>query len=306
MKMILDVDTGIDDALALAYAVLSPEIELIGVTTTYGMAPVDYTYRNTRAVLDRLGADVPVFRGSKQPLELIRDYQPDLFHGKDGLGNVLGPLTEQPVSNQDAVDYIVDQARSVQHKLTLVTTAPLTNLARAIAKAPDIIGKIGKVVVMGGAVMTPGNVNKFAEANIIIDPHAARQVFDSALPVTMVGLDVTRKTLLSREDVARWRKNGTLLGCFLAEVTEHYLNAYAKAHPYLEGCALHDPLAVGVAKMPDLVTTVPMPVYVDLDEDTLGRTTEDIRRLSDPSTATRVCVQVDARRFMNDFFGYLG
>ncbi|WP_231571498.1 nucleoside hydrolase [Gordoniibacillus kamchatkensis] len=301
--MILDVDTGIDDALAIAYAVSLPAVELLGVTTTYGMAPVDYSYRNSRKVLEALGAaHIPVYRGSEKPLKRSREYSGKI-HGNDGLGETLGPVEAPAASSEHAVDYLICQIRKHQKELTIVATAPLTNLAAAITKAPEIVGMVGKVVIMGGAVMTPGNVTKFAEANIIIDPEAAGLVLESGLPITLVGLDVTRKTLLTQADVAKWKQKGTPASAFFARFTEFYLDAYSKLHPYLKGCALHDPLAVGVAVYPDLVQTVPMNVKVDLEDNALGRTTEDLYRAAEPTTL--VCVQVDADRFMKSFFAHV-
>ncbi|WP_010498429.1 nucleoside hydrolase [Paenibacillus elgii] len=302
-KMILDVDTGIDDALAIAYAVSLPTVELLGVTTTYGMAPVDYSCRNSRKILEVLGAtDIPVFRGSEKPLQRIREYNGKI-HGTDGLGETLGPVEGPVPSSQHAVDFLIEQIYEHKKDLTIVATAPLSNLAAALTKAPEIAGMVGKVVIMGGAVMTLGNVTKFAEANIIIDPEAASIVLESGMPITLVGLDVTRKTLLTRADAQQWREKGTPESIFFAQFTEFYLDAYSTLHPYLKGCALHDPLAVGVAVYPDLVRTVPMNMKVDLEDNALGRTTEDLYRRTEPTTL--VCVQVDAERFMKDFFAHV-
>ncbi|ULL13187.1 nucleoside hydrolase [Paenibacillus sp. H1-7] len=299
-KVILDMDTGIDDALAIAYAAASPELELLGVTTTYGMAPVDDSVRNTLLVLEQLKCDAPVFRGAEQPLVRSRAYS-GTFHGNDGLGDVPRRESKRTADGMHAVDFIIEQSREFGRDLTLVTTAPLTNLALAIRKAPDIVCKLGRVVTMGGAVATPGNVTKFAEANIIIDPHAAHIVFSSELPITLVGLDVTRKTVLRQEAVAMWREKNTESSVFFASFTEYYMQAYKQYHPYLQGCALHDPLAVGVAAHPDLVATVPMHITVDLDDDALGRTVEDIRRVSPGGPNTQVCMEVDADRFVSEF-----
>lgn len=303
-KILMDVDTGIDDALAIAYAAALPHVELIGITTTYGMAPVDFSYRNTCKILEYAEVDVPVWKGAENPLTRKRTYS-GRIHGTDGLGNTLGPV-EAPVATRHAVDAMIEHIYKYKSELTIVATAPLTNLAMALAKAPEIAEMVGRVVIMGGAVMTPGNVTKFAEANIIIDPEAASLVFGSTLPITMVGLDVTRKTLLTARDVKRWRDGGSKLAQRLAPSAQFYLDAYKEIHPYLPGCALHDPLAVGVAAYPDLVRTVPMFIQVDLEEDALGRTTEDLNRTGKAEPTTRVSVQVDADRFMNDFFHRIG
>ncbi|WP_248928805.1 nucleoside hydrolase [Paenibacillus hamazuiensis] len=303
-KMILDVDTGIDDALALAYAIASPEIELLGVTVSYGNTPAANAWRNTQEVLRHLRSNVPVYRGADRPLGRTRVYS-GKFHGNDGLGHTLGAVAEPAAASPDAADFIIAQAHELGAELAVVTTGPLTNLALAITKDPSIIDKIGRVVCMGGAFMAPGNVSKFAEANIYMDPEAADNVFRSNLPLTLVGLDVTRKTLLTRDDMLRWRAKGTEIGTFFADFTEFYLQAYKEHYPYLKGCALHDPLAVAVAKNPGFVQTVPMFIKVDLEPDALGRTTEDLHRKEPAVPNSQVCVQVEAGRFMNDFFGLL-
>ncbi|HZG86347.1 nucleoside hydrolase [Paenibacillus sp.] len=304
VKMVLDVDTGIDDALAIAYALASPEIELLGITVSYGMAPVHCTFRNTKFIVDLFRGNTPVYMGADRPLQRSPQYFAD-FHGQDGLGDTLGGAAAADVSPESAVDFIIRQARLHKRNLTLVTTGPLTNLAQAIAKDPAIIGMIGNVVIMGGAVLSPGNVSKFAEANMYVDPEAADLVFASALPITLVSLDVTRKALLTEEDLLRWRNIGTKASTLFGEFTDFYIKSYKRFHPYMNGCALHDPLAVGVAKAPSLVGTVPMFLKVDLEPDALGRTTEDLSRTSPAEPTARICVQVDAERFRNDFFRWI-
>ncbi|WP_445492569.1 nucleoside hydrolase [Niallia sp. 03133] len=305
VKIILDCDAGIDDAFAIAYAVHSPEIELLGVTVCFGNAQLHYTYRNAKKILSMLDCNIGVWKGTDKPLVLEREYN-GVIHGKDGLGNTLGEVDKEDFEEcQHAVDYIIEQAHKYKKDLTLVVTGPLTNLALAIQKDPEIVNLIGKVVTMGGALTTPGNVNKFAEANYRMDPHAAQYVFQTDLPIVMVGLDVTRKTLLTNEDVEDWRKKGTEVASFFADFTQYYLNVYKEIHPYLKGCALHDPLAIGVAKLPDLVQTIPIHIHVDTEEDAYGRTTEDLYRNSPEKPTTEVSIQVDAERFMEDFYKYV-
>ncbi|MFD2616211.1 nucleoside hydrolase [Terrilactibacillus laevilacticus] len=304
-KIIMDVDTGIDDALAIAYATSLPNVELLGVTTTYGMAPVAYSYRNTSKILEYLNTNIPVYKGSEKPLVRTREYSGKI-HGSDGLGETLGSVdSDTSISSKQAIDFIIEQIYKYKKDLTIIATAPLTNLAKAIVKDPEIVNMIGKVVIMGGAFITPGNVTKFAEANIMIDPEAANIVFQSNLPITLVGLDVTRKTLLTNENVEHWRKKGTKLSAFFTEFTRFYLNSYKELHPYLKGCALHDPLAVGVAVNPELVKTIPLHIKVDLEDDALGRTTEDLDRVNNFQPNTNVCIDVDADKFMKHFFKHL-
>ncbi len=298
--MILDVDTGVDDALAIAYAVGQSDVELLGITTTFGVAPVEYSYRNTKSVLGSLNKDVPVYKGSKEPLKRERVHDGKI-HGNDGIGETLGYVEESETITKDAVDFIIEQTKKYKSDLIIVTTGPLTNLARAIDKEPQIMKYVGRIVTMGGAVASPGNVNKFAEANISVDPDAADFVFKSRLPITLVGLDVTRKTLLNKDNVKEWERIGTSSAKFFAAFTQFYLDAYKKIHPTLKGCALHDPLAVGIALYPELVRTIPMHIEVDLSEEVLGRTVENTN-LEDTEPNTLVCLQVDSKRFTEDFF----
>ncbi|GGP07697.1 nucleoside hydrolase [Oceanobacillus neutriphilus] len=300
-KVILDVDTGIDDALAISYAVAQPDVELLGITTSYGMAPVEYTCRNTKHILNVLNKDVPVYGGAATPRKRTRVYN-GRIHGKDGLGNTLGAVNENDKCKLDAVDFIIESTKKYNHDLTIITTGPLTNLARAINCAPEVMHSVGRIVTMGGAVATPGNASKFAEANILIDPESADFVFKSKLPITLVGLDVTRKTLLTQDDVEKWKQFRTSSADFFVDFTQFYLNAYKKIHPYLKGCALHDPLAVGVAIYPEIVHTVPMNLEVDLSEEALGRTVENLNIELNEKPNVDVCFQVDSKTFMEDFF----
>ncbi|UUZ79136.1 nucleoside hydrolase [Paenibacillus sp. P26] len=300
-KIILDVDTGIDDALAIAYAAGSPEIEPLGVTVTYGNTPLSNAFRNTVEIMKLLKQEARVFKGAEKPLERTKEYS-GKFHGSDGLGETLGPATKSGTSPMTAEDFMIEQVHRYGPELTIVTTGPLTNLAKAIKKDPSIASKVCQVVSMGGAVMSPGNVTKFAEANIYMDPEAAQAVFGSESPITLVGLDVTRKTLLAQEDMLRWRGIETEAARLFADFTEYYLDAYKRNYPYLRGCALHDPLAVGVAKNPGWVHTVPMYIQVDLESDALGRTMEDLLREPKSKPNTQVCVQVEAEAFMREFY----
>lgn len=305
-KFILNCDTGIDDALAIAYAATVTSKELLGVTVSYGMAPVDFSFRNTKKVLALLGrAEIPVYRGSQAPLTRKRVYSGN-FHGHDGLGNVLGEPTtadKKAIPSQTASDFIYEQVRLYPGEVTLVTTGPLTNLAELLMTYPDIVDQFAQVVVMGGALTSEGNVGKFAEANVFIDPEAANQVLTSSLPITLVPLDVTRRTLLTRDNVKEWEQIGSEASQFFARFVTFYLDAYAKYHPYLAGCALHDPLAVAVAVDPTLIVAeLAINLKVDVSEEALGRVTEDPERIAETPT-TKVVLRVAVERFQAQFYG---
>jgi purine nucleosidase len=303
--IILDVDTGVDDMLAIAYAAHSPELELLGVTTCFGNVSVEEATRNTLYVLEQLGReDVPVYAGAGKPVfrQDPKAYAKDV-HGEDGLGNALrGALPQGRAGSQHAAQFMVEQVRSLPHQVTIIAVGTMTNLALAVMQDPEFVRLVGKVVIMGGAVTVPGNVTSVAEANIIGDPEAADYVFRSGLPITLVGLDVTMQTLLPLSDLQSWRDRGTRLSNFLADATEFYIAAYESWSPGIGGCALHDPLAVGVVIDPTFVRTLPMHVEVDVEGLlSTGRTVADRRRNPRNPPNMDVCLEVDAERFLEHF-----
>ena len=304
-KLILDLDTGVDDALAISYALGSPEIELIGITGTYGNVLVEQGVRNALAITDLLGhPEVKVYQG------LPHSSTTDSFsvlpvsafiHGENGIGDVTIPDSKREVETESAVDFIIDAVKTYGKDLIYVPTGPMTNIQAALKKAPEIKDEIGRIVLMGGALTVPGNCNACMEANISQDPEAADYLFRSGAPTTMIGLDVTLQTLLTYKETQRWRELGTTAGAFLADMTDFYIKAYETTSPYLGGCGLHDPLAVGVAVDPTLVTTLPINMKVDLEGPTRGRTIGDETRLNDPVKTMQVAVGVDVPRFLNEF-----
>ncbi|OZG55589.1 inosine-uridine nucleoside N-ribohydrolase [Bifidobacterium tissieri] len=304
-KMILDLDTGIDDTLAIAYALGSPEVELIGITGTYGNVLVEQSVRNALAVTDLFGhPEVPVYAGlshasHKDSFEVLPVSA--FIHGQNGIGDVDIPDSDRTPESGSAVDFIIDAVKTYGKDLVYVPTGPMTNIAAALAKAPEIKDEIGKIVLMGGALTVCGNVDPWQEANISQDPDAADELFRSGAPVTMVGLDVTLQTLLTYKETATWRELGTPAGRFLADMTDFYIKAYETTAPKLGGCGLHDPLAVGVAVDPTLVDTLKINMKVDVDGPTRGRTIGDNDRLNDPVKTMQVAVGVDVPRFLNEF-----
>ncbi|MFT4416622.1 nucleoside hydrolase [Fredinandcohnia humi] len=297
-SIIFDVDTGIDDALAMAYAVNSPELDIIGFTSCYGNVSVGEATRNTLAVLEKLGKFIPVYKGADKPLQ--RETKEDFakgVHGKDGLGNALEREPDSKAENISAIDFIISQVKEKPHEITIIAVGPLTNIALAIQKAPEIVPLVKEVIIMGGAVRVPGNVTPYGEANIVSDPEAANIVLSSGLSVTLVGLDVTMQTLLPISKLAPWRDSGNKVGQFYAEMTEYYIGAYESFYPGIGGCALHDPLAVGVAINPDLVQTELMGIKVVTEGEETGNTVG--YEVENPTV--RVCTRVQADQFLQHF-----
>ena len=298
-SIILDVDTGIDDALAIAYAAHSPELNILGLTACFGNIPVEEAVRNSQIILEKLGrTDIPVYAGAHESLKRgPRKVYARHVHGEDGLGNMLDRENPIEINEKNAIDFLIEQVKSNPGKITYICVGPLTNLALALQKAPEITNLFEEVIIMGGAVYRGGNITPHAEANIHCDPEAADLVFRSNLPLCLVGLDVTMKTLLSVEELSSWREKDKELGSFLADMTEFYIDFYKKANPGIKGCALHDPLAVGVAIDKSFVTLKQERLWVELEGDQVGKTCLNGKG----RPLVNVCADVDEERFVEHF-----
>ena len=259
-KMILDLDTGVDDALAIAYALADPEVDLIGIVSSYGNNLLDVCAENSLKLLELLGhTDIPVFKGLPHSCTTdhfdVMQVSKDI-HGDNGIGDVELPTPSRALEEQSGVDFYIEAAHKYGKDLIIIPTGPMTNLAAALKKDPEIADLIGNVTFMGGALTVEGNVTPVAEANINQDPKAADEVMKSNLPLTMVGLDVTLRTLLTKNETKQWRELGTASGKAFADITDFYIDAYYNLDIDKRGCALHDPLAVGVGVDPSFVSTI--------------------------------------------------
>lgn len=305
VKMILDLDTGVDDAMALAYAVAHPDIELIGVTTVYGNVAQQTSVENTLNLLDLLNQkNVPVYAGANKPTGASSVYVANdiikNIHGNNGVGNVDLPKSTRTVEKEDAVDFIIESAKKYGKDLYIVATGPETNLAAALKKDPELGKQVGKIVVMGGALIVEGNMSPYAEANIVNDPVAANEFFSSGTPFTMVGLDVTLRPNLTKEDTQKWRELGTPSGKAYADIVDFYIDFYTKGG--LKGCALHDPLSVAVAMHPEYVTTIKLPMKVITSGKDIGRTIAVTEKLNDPNAANvDVAVDINVDKFLSEY-----
>lgn len=296
-KYILDCDTGVDDTLAIALGVALAEEDVLAVISTYGMAPLAYTNRNTKYVLNLLNkSNIPAIPGASAPLSRERKYG-GTFHGYDGVGNVLGNegIDDSVQSNLEAIVKIIQG--QPENEIVLITTGPVTTLAMLLKHYPNEVNKLKNIVIMGGAVTTEGNSSIYSEANISIDPEAANFVLTSEVNKTLVPLDVTRKTLLEREKVEEWLSIDEDTYQFFGNSFKFYLEAYKKFYPYLNGCALHDPLAVAIAIEPSLVkTALDMNLRVDTEEKTKGWTIEDLNKINDRKS-TKVILDIHVDKF---------
>lgn len=308
--LVLDLDTGIDDALALAYALGSPEVELRCVVCSYGNVTVGTAARNTHALLELLGhPDVPVCLGADRPLGASAPFEPPAgvrrIHGEDGLGDA-GPLGRPYVPGSGVGDLYEKMTGAYGSQFRYVPTGPLTNLARALEARPSLARELPRVTFMGGALAVPGNVTPCAEANIHNDPEAADAVLRSGLKTRMVGLDVTHQAVLTREETAAWRELGTPAARLFADMTDHYIAIYERNNPRMGGCALHDPLAVAAALDPTLVGCLHANLRVDLEGATRGRTVCDPDRLRESHKTCDVALTVDVPRFLGEFRARVG
>lgn len=296
-KIILDCDPGHDDAIALLLAHGNPDIELLAVTTVVGNQTLDKVTRNALAVARIAGlTDVPFAAGCARPL--VRDVEvAGDIHGESGLDGPELPAPAIEVSDQHAVDLIIDTVMSHEPQtVSLVPTGGLTNIAMAVRKEPRIAERVKEVVLMGGGYHT-GNWSAVAEFNIKIDPEAAHIVFNEKWPLVMVGLDLTHQALATPEVVERIAAIGTGPSRFVGELLEFFGTMYKQAQGF-DAPPVHDPCAVAYVIDPSVMTTRRAPLDVELTGTlTLGMTVADFRAPAPDDCTTSVAVELDHQKF---------
>lgn len=251
-KIIIDTDPGQDDAVAILLALASPELDVIGITAVAGNVPLHYTEKNTRKVCELAGRpDIKVYAGAVRPL--IRPLvTAEHVHGKTGLD---GPDLAEPkmqLQAQHGVDFIVETILAhPDGAITLCPLGPLTNIALALIRAPEIAPKIHEIVLMGGGFFEGGNITPAAEFNIYVDPHAAEIVFKSGIPIVMMPLDVTHKALTSSIRVERFRAMKTPVGDATAELLD-FFERFDEQKYGTDGGPLHDPCVIAYLLKPGL------------------------------------------------------
>jgi inosine-uridine nucleoside N-ribohydrolase len=262
-KIIIDTDPGIDDAMAIFFALQSPELDVVGLTTVFGNAHVDLTTLNALRLLEIAGrADIPVAAGAANPIAVTFPGPSPEVHGHDGQGNVdLPPPTAQPVK-ETAAEFLVEQIMAHPGEITLVPVAPLTNLGLALRLEPRIAQNVKEVVMMGGAAFVPGNITPAAEANTWNDADAADLVFAAQWPITMIGLDVTHRVMMSRARALSYGEIDTPMAQHVRRILPLYLDFYSKGRK-IDGMYVHDSTAISYLLTPELFTTVEYPIMVD-------------------------------------------
>jgi inosine-uridine nucleoside N-ribohydrolase len=287
--LVLDCDPGHDDAIALLLALASPEVELLGVTTVHGNQTLDKTTDNALRVLELVGrSDVPVARGADRPLARELHVAAHV-HGDSGLdGPELPPATGAPVE-QRAVDFLLEH---VDPDVVLVAVGPLTNVALALDEGL----RPQRIVLMGGAI-GEGNMTPAAEFNIWADPEAAQRVFHAGVPVTMVGLDVTHRALLTPAWGERFRAAGRV-GAFVADLVEFFKRYHARTYGW-DGAPIHDAVALAQAFRPGVVATEHVNVEVELESELCrGRTVVDRWHRTERPPNADVAVDIDGDAFL--------
>ena len=306
-KVIYDTDPGVDDAMALYYALAHSGVDVMGITTTFGNVTVEQAATNALYLTAIAGFEVPVTRGVAKPWVKPGEAPPDFIHGADGLGNLPSRIaTRNVLDPRSSAQYIVDMARTHPGEITLVAVGPLGNLATALKLAPELPSLVREVILMGGTVVEPGNVSPVAEANIWNDPHAADLVFCADWKLTMVGLDVTHQVILPVtlfEKIAKHQQH--LATDTLLHAVKFYANFYSDLYPHvakIHGCFGHDVLAFIYLTNPELFELESGRLRVAVDGLAQGQTMLRRKRIDYPQAGwesddalTHACMQVDAQ-----------
>jgi inosine-uridine nucleoside N-ribohydrolase len=302
--VILDVDPGHDDAVALMLACGHPDLDLLAVTTVAGNVPIEKTTRNTLRVLSFVGCThVPVGVGASEPLERPLHTAEDI-HGKSGLdGAEEIPDAGFEPDHRGAVALIADTLRSSTEPVTLIPVGPLTNIAAFLREHPDLRDSVAHISLMGGS-MGLGNTTPAAEFNIYVDPEAAREVFESGLPITMSGLDITHQAGAGPLERMRLRATGRV-GGVVAGFLDYFAATYESVFGF-DAPPLHDPVAVAAVLELGLLKTRPMRVDIECESDlTRGETVCDFYGVTGRAPNAEVGVDLDHRGFFDLLYGVL-
>jgi purine nucleosidase len=314
---LIDTDTASDDAVALIMALRAPDVHVCAITIVAGNVPVEQAARNALYTAELCGSSVPVFAGAQRPLKREHAHA-EWFHGKDGLGNHNYPAPRRAPEPTHAVDAIIEIVRA-NPGITLVTLGPLTNVAMALSRAPEIAANVSRAVVMGGAPCCEGNVTPAAEYNIWVDPEAAHIVARSGLPIELVGWHLSRgPAVLNRDDIEHILSLGTLLARFAIECNSVAQEAY-RVQTGEHGISLPDPVAMSIAIDPSICTSASSH-YLEIETDsrlTRGMTvvdrldvSGDERNITDWQHAragkkARICWTIDVPRWKQLLFDSL-
>lgn len=301
LRIVLDTDPGIDDAMAILLALASPEVELAGVTVTGGNCTMEQGVQNGLDVLALAKAThIPLAVGVGHPL-LRKPFTAPETHGSSGLGYAQLPPSPAQPCNEHAVDMIIREIMEHPGEVTLVAVAPLTNVAMAIRKEPRIVEAVREVIIMGGALRVDGNTTPLAEFNVYVDPHAAHIVFHSGMPITLVPWDITRDVMFTQTNVDYLLERPNPITKAIQELTRFYIEFHLNYFGYA-ACSINDPAALALAFMPELAKT--QEVYVDVEygsEITMGKTVADFLPMLNKQPNMKVVTEFDTPRFIELF-----
>jgi inosine-uridine nucleoside N-ribohydrolase len=298
---LIDTDPGIDDAMAIFYALGSPQLEVVGLTSVFGNAHTSVCTTNALKLLEIAErTDIPVAEGAAAPLAMPYRGPVAFVHGDDGQGNVfLPPPTTSPLAI-DAADFIIQTVMDAPGEITIVALGPLTNLAVAMQLEPTLSTQLAEIVLMGGNAFVGGNASPAAEANILNDPEAADIVFGADCPIAMAGLDVTEQTIMTSDDLTRMATFDNPRARHLAAIIPFYQQFY-KDRLGIDGICVHDSSTISYLLAPELYEWADYPIRVDIGNSVCRGKTQTAVHVSDHETAwngrraARILTGVDDR-----------
>lgn len=300
-KIIYDTDPGIDDALGLLLLAASPEIDLLAITVTHGNTSQEKCLNNALKLVELTGiTKVPVARGAEEPL--VKELSvAEETHGEGGLGYAILPKSALSPCSELAHDLIIRVVRENPGEVTLLCVGPMTNIALAFLKAPEIVSKVRRIVSMGGAIHYPGNVTPQAEYNVFCDPEAFEIVLKSGIDFTLVPLDVTYQCILTTDHLEKITEARSEIRNFIFDSTRFYME-FHEDYQGIKGCAINDPLAVAILLDPTLVKNRDYYLTIELTSPTSkAKTIADHYGLLKSAPNAKVSMEVDVERFMELF-----
>ncbi len=299
-KVIIDCDPGHDDAIALLLATRADNIQLLGVTTVAGNSELLNTTNNALRILNFADVhDIPVYSGCEKPMmRSLYRLTGAIIHGEDGLGGPSIPAATQKPEKEHAVDFLIRALRESSEKITIVAVGPLTNVAMAFVKAPDIKTKVEAIVIMGGAIIDPGNITSAAEFNIYVDPEAAKIVFNSGCEIYLNTLDISMKAVFNEEQINAFGKTDNKVSNIVGELLKFFASTHVEHFGFF-ACPIHDALCVGMLVDSSLIEYKSVFCDISLHDDlTLGETVADLWNITGNAPNVHMATKVDVEKFV--------